>query len=169
MAGRGIHFAITDSQLSEIRSFADPVALFDHIGGHIEEVCFESGFDAETDKAWPWIHQTLVGDNPCAEALNTNGPRPLSLAVMGEESLCESDWYMVNLTMAQSVPAVHGALQAITREDFEARMRSLLQKHDCPEIGDGDVEYTGYWFENMKKAFEAAAAQGRHVIFTVDY
>lgn len=169
MAERGVHFAITDDQLTEIRSFSDPEALFDHIGENIEQVLFDTGFDAETDKAWPWIHQTLIDESPCADFVNGNGPAPLSYAVMGDTSVCSSDWYMVNLTAASNVPAVHAELQAISREDFEERMRSLLQRHDCPNITNEDVEYTGYWYEHMKTVFEAANKHGRHVIFTVDY
>jgi hypothetical protein len=168
MASRGLHLAIEDRHLEALRARPDPEALFDYVG-ELEEEFFESGFDAETDKAWGLIHQTLVREDPCADALSADGPAPLAYAVMGQEALCSSDWYLVTLTTASEVPRVNQALQAISQAEFEARLEALLEVHDCPNVTREDVTYASYWFENMKKAFAAGAEHKRHVIFTVDY
>ena len=168
MVSRGVHLAIEDHHLEALRSKTDENVLFDYVGELEEEFC-QSGFDAETDKAWSLIHQTLVGADPCADELEPNGPVPLAYAVMGEEALNASDWFLVTLTKAPQVVLVDQALQAISQSDFEARLRSLLETHDCPNIGEDDVTYASYWFENMKKVFVAAAGHKRHVIFEVDY
>jgi len=168
MAMRGVHFAIEDRHLDALRAIADEDQLFDYVGEVIEEELFHSGFDAETDKAWGLIHQTLIQENPCADGLEGRDT-PLSQVIMGEESLSDSDWYMINLITSAAVPSVQEQLEPISRGDFETRLRSLLEIHDCPDIKEVDVDYAGYWFENMKKVFEAAHRHGRHVIFTVDY
>lgn len=166
---RGVHFAIEDRHLDAIRALSDPGALFDHIGEVIEPEFFQSGFDAETDKAWPLIHQTLVGANPGADDLEQIPSEPLANVIMGEEFLCRADWYLVTLTTAAKVPAVSAALESISREEFQRRLRSLIEVHDCSQIAEEDVEYAGHWFENLKPVFAAAAQQGRHVLFAVDF
>ena len=168
MVSRGLHLAIEDHHLETLRDKPDELALFDYLG-ELEEELFNSGFDAETDKAWGLIHQTLIGADPCADGLDRHGPAPLAFAVMGEEEINASDWLLVTLTTPPQVVLVNRALQAIGQSDFEARLRSLLEIHDCPNIGEDDVTYASYWFENMKKVFVAADAHNRHVIFEVDY
>ncbi len=168
MTMRGVHFAIDDSQLEALRERSGNDDMFDYVGDVLEEQLFDSGFDAETDKAWGLIHQTLIAENPCADGLERRDT-PLSWVIMGEKTLSDSDWFMVNVTTSAAVLAVQNLLEPISREDFEARLRFLLKAHDCPDIGEEDVGYAGHWFENMKKVFKAAQEHGRHVIFTVDY
>lgn len=164
---RGVHFAIDDQQLAALRAISPDDRLFDHLS-EVEEALFGTEFGAETDKAWGLIHQTLIQESPCADDLERRETL-LSYVIMGEETLSDSDWFMVNLTTAAAVPSVQEHLEPLSRSAFETRLRSLLQIHDCPNVEADDVEYAGYWFENMKKVFVAAHRHGRHVIFTVDY
>ena len=167
MVARGVHMAIEDRHLDVLRTKTDIQQLFDYVGELEEEFC-NSGFDAETDKAWGLIHQTLIGASPCVDGLD-EGSAPLTFAVLGEEMLCNSDWFLVTLTKAPQVPSVSEALQAISQADFETRLRSLAAEHECANIEEDDVTYASYWFEHMKKVFVAAADHGRHIIFEVDF
>ena len=167
MVSRGLHLAVEDHHVEALRARSDANAMLDYVVG-LEEALFKSGFDAETDKAWGLIHQTLIGADPCADYLDPNGPPPLAYAVMGEEMLSDSDWLIVTLTSAPQVPVVNRAIQAISQSEFEARLRSLLTEYDCPNILEEDVTYASFWFENLKRVYAAAAENGRHVIFEVD-
>ncbi|MEO1171890.1 MAG: DUF1877 family protein [Myxococcota bacterium] len=80
MAHRGVHFALSDDDVSRLRAIESSEQLVAFITEEIEETYFEESREwvYETDKAWDAIHRCL-GDGTL---LYGTGPFPLSYAIL---------------------------------------------------------------------------------------
>jgi hypothetical protein len=61
MARLGVHFALTETEVSELSSFSDEQRRLSHLQESIEERYFadQKQFVAESDKAWDAMHRAL--------------------------------------------------------------------------------------------------------------
>ena len=166
MSCLGVHFAITDQEVAKLKSFDDDSDRLEWLQEEIEETYFSDlpAFTAESDKAWDAMHR-LLGDG---DLTYDTGPEPLRFLVIGGEPLYFSDDYIMSLKTPEQVKAVAAALPAITLEQFGSRYdRMDAGKYGFPK-SDEDCDYTWQWFQNVASLFTRAAADGRHVLFTVD-
>jgi hypothetical protein len=164
---RGIYYAIDDRDLQALRSQPGDREKVAYVS-EVIDAAKDSNFATETEKAWGLIHSALTRTSPCAECwdLDTR-TSALGISVIGKEDLLSPDaTYMIGLVPDTDVPNVRDALDAIQLEEFEDRLRSLIDQHQCEHLGEGDVEYAGYWFDNLKAVYRLAAEHGRHVLFT---
>ena len=85
MACLGVHFALTEEEVSGLRGIETDAGRLEHLQEELEATYFgdQAEFKAETDKAWDAMHR-LLGDG---ELSFTSGPDPLRLTVIGGEPL----------------------------------------------------------------------------------
>src|SRR3954470_13490851 len=100
MGCRGVHFALTDAQLSQLTS------AWTRKGRRMVIEAIEEDWDrqflAESDKAWDAMHRCLSDGtlNP------TGGSDPLRKAVIGGKNLDVGADYIASLVKAAEVPQV---------------------------------------------------------------
>jgi hypothetical protein len=119
---------------------------------------------AQTDKSWDALHR-LLGDG---QLTYDGGGYPLSHVVLGGQPLYDGDDYLISLKTPEQVRAVSEAIAKLSEADFLRRYEALDPDKYDGEIGEEDFRYTWDWFQGVRKLFEVAAAEGRHVLFIVD-
>lgn len=166
MACRGVHFALTDSEVAALLDCSGDEARLEHLREEIEEVFFDSRPDAlvETDKAWDAIHR-LLGDGtldvPAASYPGTH-------VVLGGEQLHEGGEYVMSLKSPADVRAAAPLLEGLTKELLRERYDRLDPDDYEGEMGEDDFEYTWDNFADLRAFWLRAASAGLHVLFTVD-
>lgn len=162
----GVHYAIDEDTVSELRQRHTNEARLDFVQTEIEESFFESWpeYYAESDKAWDAIHRVL------SDGLLSwdGGTYPLNHTVLAGELLYDETDYIMSLKSPSQVRDVNDSLALITREEFRARYDRLDPNQYDGEIGDEDFEYTWDWFTNVRDLFREAAYAKRYVLFTAD-
>jgi hypothetical protein len=162
MACRGVFFSVDEQQRKALLDAQGD----DELMAVVEEI--EEAWDeehlAECDKSWDALHRLLT-DGQLAYG---NGEYPLSHCVLGPRQLHEGDDYIVSLVDPPDVAAVAARLKSVTQEWFADRYRNVVPSDYDETYGEEDLEYTWEWFQDVRKLYESAAAEGRSVIFTVD-
>ena len=161
MACLGVHFAITTEQAERLLAAADDDELVDIVKDDIEEA-WELAF--ETDKAWDALHRCL--SNGTLDIVE-NAP-PLSRVFFGGRVLNTSPDYFVVLATPAEVKEIARALAAIDAAWVRERYRHQPFPGYQGTKSDEDCEYTVASFEGLPVFYARAAAEDRHVIFTVD-
>lgn len=172
MSCLGVHFALTDEQLSGLLQAPDDDARRMFMEQNIEVGEFPGEWAVETDKAWDAIHRALTGfpanvEYFTEENLPLYGNEVLRLCIMGGRQIYEGGDYIMMVIDADKVAGVSAALNAIDAAQFAERFR----RHCIgayPEYCEEEIEYYVHWFEGLKPFFARAAAAGRAVIFTAD-
>lgn len=163
MACRGVHFAITQADVEQMRALEDDDERVSYVCDVIEER-WEQDWVYETDKAWDAIHRAL-GDGTIDLS---RVEFPLGHAIFGGEYLVAlDDYYIVLNTPAQAVQ-IGEALRRISRDEMRTRYFALSPKEYGMELTEDDCEYTWAYFEGLGDFFVRAGQAGRSVIFTVD-
>lgn len=163
MGARGVHFALSPAQTSQLLAAAENGEAISVIE-EIEEV-WDREFFAESDKAWDAIHRCLTD----GDLLYDNGEYPLSHVICGGQQLSEDENYTISFVTIEQVKDVARALISVTKPWLREEYFSLLKEDEyAAEIGDEDFEYTWDWFENVHALYQKAASAGRAVVFTVD-
>jgi hypothetical protein len=159
MACRGVHFAITGEQAEQLLGANDDEELVGIVEG-IEEA-WDAAF--ETDKGWDALHRCLSNGT-----LNSDeGEPPLNRVFFGGKTLNQEDDYFVVLVTPEQVREIAGALSKVTEEWLRRRYFDVPFPDYQGEKSEEDWEYTMGQFEGLPEFFARAAADGRHVIFTV--
>jgi hypothetical protein len=161
MACRGVHFAITDEQVSAVREAAlqGDAALIDCVQK------IEQGWDEEwlqeTDKSWDAIHRCLT--NGVLEW----GSTPLHKCILGKQNLYNGGDYIVNLLYPREVKEVAAAIKDIDQNELRRRY-DAIETDSYGSLSDDDFEYTWSWFPHLRDFFQKAAKANRAVVFSVD-
>jgi hypothetical protein len=163
MACRGVHFALSNEQLTKLLDARGDEALLDVLEVEIEEQ-WDEEWSYETDKAWDAIHRCLTN----GEIGFDNGEYPLDHCILGGRQLHSGEDYIVSLKAPQQVSDIGAALQPISRGELRRRYFSMSAPDYSSGISEEDFEYTWDWFNGLGEFFAKAASAGRHVIFTVD-
>lgn len=163
MAGRGVHFAITEEQASALNIAADDDALREIIE-QIEEEEWEASFACQTDKAWDAIHRTLTN----GELSWNGGEEPLKWVILGAPNLHEGRDYIICLLNPDMVQAVAAEIGNIDEAEFRRRYNQLEFPGYQGDKSEEDLAYSWGWLKNLPPFFKRAADAGRHVVFTVD-
>ncbi|MFZ6873383.1 YfbM family protein [Undibacterium sp. Di27W] len=166
MSCRGVHFALTASEVAELMSIEDEDARLEHLQEEIETHYFEEAKDylAESDKAWDAMHRTL------ADGLLSwdGGDYPLNHTVLAGELLYTGDNYIMSLKTPEQVQAIAQALAVLNITEFRQRYDQIDADNYCDDLSDADFEYTWEWFQHVRKLYAHAAIEKRYVLFTVD-
>ena len=164
---RGVHFALTAEQETQLRQRNSGQDCWDYIASDVEKP-WDEDYLAETDKAWDAIHRCLTGQPASESELDANaGAYPLNRCIMGEVDLCpDTNNYIIRLNSPETVKDLAAALEPID----DAWITKAYHRH-CPgawpEYGDEDCEYTCEWFAHLKAFYIRAAKAGRAVVFSV--
>jgi hypothetical protein len=117
----------------------------------------------DIDKTWHAIHYLLTGDS-------WGGEGPLANAVLGGVPLGEEDvgYGPARFIRSSQVTETSRALQAISSEQLWSRFdaKAMRKEQIYPEFegGEDDREYVCTYFEDLKKFYAAAAANGDAMI-----
>lgn len=166
MSGLGVHFALTEDEVEDLRSLSDEREQLEHLQEAIEPAYFaqSSGFMAETDRWWDPIHRTLAGGR-----LNwASGDYPESHAVLAGESLYTGTDYIMSLKTPRQVKDIAEALLRITEEEFHERYLRIEKESYGFPLSEEDFQSTWEWFQAVRKLYGKAAKAGRYVLFTAD-
>jgi hypothetical protein len=98
----------------------------------------------------------------------TGGSYPLNHTVLGGELLYTQDDYIVSLKSPQQVQDVAAALTQITEAEFRRRYYAIDSASYGMDLSEEDYSYTWEWFQDVRRLFLRAAAEGRSVLFTAD-
>ncbi len=168
MSCLGVHFALSETEVSILRGFdSDEERL-----GHLQEVIETSYLDnesserpyAESDKAWDAMHRALTDGNLTWNA----GSYPLNHTVLAGELLYTGPDYIMSLKSPEQVKDISTALDDISIENFRERYFSIDSEDYGFPLEQEDLEYTWEWFQNVKTLYKTAATMNRYVLFTAD-
>jgi len=163
MACRGVLFALTEPQDEALVATRDDVEVRAFVADI--EGAWDRDWLCEVDKAWDAIHRCLSDGTL---RLGRHGGGPLELAVLGGGHHYEGEEYIVAHVLADQVPAVAGALDAVDEAWLRERY-DLIDPNDYQGVlEDEDFEYTWHYLQDLREFYKRAAAGGRSVIFTVD-
>ncbi|CAN5764669.1 hypothetical protein BH09VER1_BH09VER1_51050 [soil metagenome] len=166
MSGLGVHFALMEGEVEELRSLSDEREQLEHLLEAIEPAYFERdpGFMAETDRWWDPIHRALTDGR-----LNwASGEYPLSHAVLAGESLYAGTDYIMSLKTPKQVREISAALAGVTEEEFHERYLRIEEASYGFPLSEEDFQSTWEWFLAVRKLYGKAAKAGRFVLFTAD-
>jgi hypothetical protein len=166
MSCLGVHFALTDDDVTALKSLTDEQERLDFLIEELEEKYFDAddGFCAESDKAWDAMHRALAD----GELTWDGGEYPLRHAVLAGELLYTGEDYIMSLKTPAQVRDVAAALQPIDEAEFRRRYFAINAGSYGFNLSDDDCAYTWEWFQNVRDLYRKAAAAGRHVLFTAD-
>lgn len=164
MTGLGVHFAIGEETVARLLGADDDAAVIAIVDAIEEDEDTDPAYVFATDKAWDALHRCLTDGTL---EIGT-GTFPLSHAVLGGVQLCEDSDYLVSLIRADQVSAIADALSLLD----EAALRRRYDGFEFPDYagvrGDDDFAYTWGNIDGIADFFQAAARDGRAVIFTVE-
>ena len=166
MSCLGVHFALSEEEVQQLRNIESEAERVEHLHNEIEEEYFRLYPDrlAESDKSWDAMHRTLAD----GQLTWGGGEYPLNHVVLGGEILyTESDFIMV-LKSPQQVRDVAAALPGISQDEFRRRYLAVDSNSYSLPLGDEDFKYTWHWFQNVREFWLRAAAENRYVLFTAD-
>lgn len=166
MSCLGVHFALSNEDVVNIRALNDEQERLAYLQEEIEErYLAEPGiYAAESDKAWDAMHRALTDGR-----LTWNGGTyPLNHAVLAGELLYTEDDYIMSLKSPAQVRDITSEVEKIKKESFRERYLSISPSEYGMALSDEDFSYTWEWFENVRQLYRRAAAENLHVLFTAD-
>lgn len=140
---------------------ANPEGIADFL--YAEGADLDDEDQLDIDKTWHAIHYLLTGST-------WGGEGPLANAVLGGLPLGEEDvgYGPARFIRSSQVAETSQALQAISSEQlwsrFDAKAMRKEQIYPDFEGGDEDREYVCTYFEDLKKFYATAAANGDAMI-----
>ena len=166
MSCLGVHFALTEEEVSKLCSFNDEQARLNHLKEVIEEVYFEKyeNYLAESDKSWDAMHRALAD----GELTWDGGKYPLNHTVLGGEILYTQTDYIMSLKTPSQVIEVSKSLQNLDETQFKKLYNKINPKTYSVDLSQEDLDYTWEWFKNVRTLFQHASKDNRYVLFTAD-
>ncbi|ESQ89228.1 hypothetical protein ABAC460_13100 [Asticcacaulis sp. AC460] len=167
MSCLGVHFAFSADDVAALQGISDEQERLAFLQEELEERYFAGAAEyiAQSDKSWDAMHRTLSN----GQLTWDGGTFPLNHTVLAGTPLYSGDDYIMSLKTPEQVKAVASAIEHLTISDFrEAYERIDAASYDG-EIGDEDFTYTWEWFQDVRALYLRAAAEGRFVLFAVDY
>lgn len=157
MPGRGVHFALNDTELEPLLAARDDEAVMEQID-ELEER-WDKTWLAETDSAWAAIHLALT---------SKDAPPGLGRAVLGGQQLHGGRDCHVVLVPAKEVPEVASALSRLDETSFKCLYNRINRKMYGRRLSPEDLAYTWGWFVPLQEFWKRAADAKRAVLFTAD-
>ncbi|MDV6031735.1 MAG: YfbM family protein [Phycisphaera sp. RhM] len=163
MACRGVHFALTDEQQSQLLAIVESQGdVIGFIQEDIEEQ-WDTEWLCETDKAWDAIHRCLTDGT-----LSNDNSTPFHWCVLNGSQMYVGDDYIVSFVDASSVKQVSSAIAPLSESEFRARYNAIDPNDYGMALSDEDFEYTWSYFTALRDLFSRAATSNRSVLFSVD-
>ncbi len=162
----GVHFALSDEDVTTLRSFEDEQDRITYIQEVLEDNYFSDHEDllAQSDKAWDAMHRVLSDGEMTWEG----GRYPLNHVVLGGELLYTESDYIVSLKTPQQVKDIAAALPTVTETEFRKLYFAIDPDSYGMELTDEDFGYTWDWFQPVRELYLRASKEGRYVLFTAD-
>ncbi|WP_165221726.1 YfbM family protein [Aquisphaera insulae] len=166
MACRGVHFALIAAEVEHLRSLTSERARIDYVVEYLEDTYFSGReeFLARSDKAWDAMHRCLAD----GELTWDGGDYPLNHVILAGELLYTEDDYILSLKTPEQVRDIAAALPGVTEEEFRRRYYTIDEGRYGMPPDEEDFGYTWEWFQDVRRLYLRAAAEGRHVLFAVD-
>jgi hypothetical protein len=166
MSCLGVLFSIDQKTVDLIKELPSDEELIDYVKEVIEENYFENKpqWVAELVKTWDAMHRSLTD----GQLEFDNGDFPLSHVILGGESLCEDEGYIIVLKMNEQVAEIAKAVSQLSKEKFSKGYYLINPDEYDGEVDDEDFENTWQWFKDSKEFWQKAAQENRSVLFTVD-
>jgi hypothetical protein len=166
MSCLGVHFALTDDDVSQLLSRSSDAERLEFLQEELEVRYFEEPqtYLAESDKAWDAMHRALTDG-----LLDHDGGKyPLNHVVLGGQLIYSGDDYIMSLKTPAQVNDIAAAILQYTEEQFRARYDAIDPDRYGLALSDEDFSYTWEWFQVVRQLYQIAASEGRHVLFSVD-
>ena len=166
MSCLGVHFALTEKEVSCLRGLEDQQDRLGHLQEVIEEhyLNHEREFAAESDKSWDAMHRALADGQMSWDG----GEYPLNHTVLAGELLYTDSDYIMSLKTPEQVREIAAALSRITEADFRRRYNAIdARSYGCP-LSNEDFSYTWDGFDAVRELYTRAAQAGRFVLFAAD-
>jgi hypothetical protein len=166
MSCLGVHFALTEQEVGDLRALADERARLDHLQEVIETAYFEERpeWKAECDKSWDAMHRALAD----GQLTWDGGQYPFGHVVLGGEVLYTQSGYIMSLKTPQQVRDIARALPVITEADFRRRYFAIDADSYGSPLSEQDFAHTWGYFQGVRELYRRAATEGRYVLFTAD-
>lgn len=166
MSCLGVHFALSSDDVAMLLSKSDDRDRLTYVQEDIEERYFENHRThiAQSDKAWDAMHRALSDGLLDFDG----GAYPLNHVVLGGQSLYGQDDYILSLKTPEQVKDVAAAVADITEEELRQRYYAIDPEEYGLELTEEDFQYTWEWFQEVRRLYQTAASESRHVLFTAD-
>lgn len=167
MAGRGVHFALTEEQEKQVLLIQSNKELLNFIQEEIEEEWNEE-FLQETDKAWDGIHRCLTDGTLNFES----GLYSLNKVIMGGKQLYDEEDYIVSYVSGSEIHDIAKTIKTLEEDWFRERFFQIDNKdyHGGQDWNFTEEDFEHHWehLKSLKEFFQTASNNNRAVIFTVD-
>lgn len=160
----GVHFALTEDDVSSLRAIPDEEDRLSYLQEDIEERYLGTDYAAESDKSWDAMHRALSDGQLSWDG----GNYPLNHVVLAGELLYSESDYIMTLKTPVQVRDVAAALSAMTATQLRAGYDAIDRQSYGYDLTDEDFEYTWNWFQSVREFYLRAATEGRYVLFTAD-
>ena len=180
----GLHIALNDDELSELRAIPEAERA-DFVSETIEASKFGTPDCCETDKSWAYIHSALNSTDPDGPLEIGHEEQPGLLArllgkkaspenqskfaIMGHGHVLMSEDYYIGFVQKERVSGIADALEAISVDDLGDKVRTVHARFNASGSADDAAEYAMSWYPGLVKFFRTAAGNKKNVIFTVDF
>lgn len=166
MSCLGVHFALTDKEVAQLRSLPDDRSRVGHLQDKIEKTYFveHPNHKAESHESWDAMHRTLADGKLTWDS----GEYPLSHVVLGGTPLYSQADYIMSLKTPQQVSDIATALSTMTEGEFRRRYFKIDAESYGLLPSEEDFIYTWDWFEGVRDLYIRANQEGRFVLFTAD-
>lgn len=166
MACLGVHFALSESEVEQLRSIPSDRGRLDHVVEVIEETYFSEfkQYLAASDKAWDGIHRALADGT--LDSIEVKDP--LGNVILGGESLYSGDDYIILLKEPDLVERAAKAMAAIDETELRRRYHLIDPEEYGQPLNEEDFGYTWESFQVVRDLFTRASLVGRSILFTVD-
>jgi len=158
MAGRGIHFALSEEEDRLFQEVRTPGG----VAAYLEVVCerITKPWHQGSDKAWEVIHRCLT------DGYLHYGRSALHKCILGNKNwMGQGTNNFVNYVKPADVQAVASALGPIAKS-WMRRQYWEIDPDDYEEpLSEEDFEYTWQSFQEVRKFYRQAAKAGRAVLF----
>ena len=195
MGQLGLHLRVTDEELAHIEGLSSEAEIDEYLVEELEELKFESGDVAETDKSWAYIHSALMGADPDGplersptQTLQQNqgflkrlfGTNPIApapwidngpakYAIVGFEDVVSSEAMHLGLSRKGEVTRIAQTLQEISTEDLKRLVMEAHRRFDAAGDADEAADYAASWYEGLVEFYRRSAEVDQHVIFSVSF
>lgn len=164
MSCRGVHYALTDSETTSLRTLRNDRARKDYLIEVIEERDLGGEWAAETDKAWDAIHRCFANGRLSWKG----GDYPLNHIILCGEQLYKGADLIMSLKSPVEVRDIAAKIKDVSHEHMRARYFQIDSGSYEYPLCELDYEYTWEWFAGLVDFYKRAAAAGRFVLFTAD-
>lgn len=118
---------------------------------------------ADLKGQWSTLHRIFTGGSIDADG----GDLPLRQCILGGRPMYQGDEMSVILVRPDMVPHISEALQELTLEELQDRLKQAQSATDDRSVQDAQIDVLTPIFESVRAVYELAASQRQAVLFCV--